>query len=168
MEGTGETQTNGRGRGRGRGGRRTKTEQNSPSTITPESSPDQVNMNNDQGSDDVCPPSVADFDRNTVRELESKMVNELNMDDLLKVLIVRGEDQKNPVVSGGCERLLKQINRERVGRGRGRGRGGRFRRQDEFNQRRRNKGRFGRFNNENSLNSSNHDQDQNSNQDQTQ
>ena len=84
----------------------------------------------------------------------------------MKVLIVRGEDQKNPVVSGGCERLLKQINRERVGRGRGRG--GRFRRQEEFNQRRRNRVIFGRFNNENSPNSTNHVQDQNSNQNQTQ
>ena len=165
MEGTGQTQTNGRGHGRERGGRRTKTERHSPSTTTPESSPDQVNMKNDKGSDDVRPPSVADFDRDTVRELESKNVSELNIDDLLKILIVRGEDQKNPVVSGGCERLLKQINRERVGRGRGRGRGGRFRRQEEFNQRRRYRGRFGRkFNNEESSDNSSHDQDPTTNQ----
>jgi len=60
--------------------------------------------------------SVMDFDRNEIATYEGKKVAELTVNDLLKVLIKRGEDQTNPIVSGGCERLLKQINRERIGR----------------------------------------------------
>lgn len=63
--------------------------------------------------------SVADFDRNVVKAYENKNVSSLTNDDLLMVLIVRGEEQKNPVISGGCEKLLKQINRESLGPRRG-------------------------------------------------
>lgn len=58
--------------------------------------------------------SVLDFDRTTVQGFETRNVSSLSNDDLLMVLIRRGEEQKNPVISGGCERLLRQINRERI------------------------------------------------------
>jgi hypothetical protein len=56
--------------------------------------------------------SVLDFDRTTVKNTESEKVSSLSIDELLMVLITRGETQKNPVISGGCEKLLRQINRE--------------------------------------------------------
>ncbi|ARF09526.1 hypothetical protein Indivirus_1_149 [Indivirus ILV1] len=58
--------------------------------------------------------SVVDFDRATVSQYETQEVKNLSIDQLLQVLICRGELQKNPVVSGGCEKLLRQINRERI------------------------------------------------------
>lgn len=58
--------------------------------------------------------SVLDFDRTTVQGYEARSVSDLSNDELLMVLIRRGEAQKNPVISGGCERLLRQINRERI------------------------------------------------------
>ena len=62
--------------------------------------------------------SVSDFDRSEIGALEDKKVSELTVNDLLKVLIKRCEnsDPPSPIVSGGCERLLKQINRERIGK----------------------------------------------------
>ena len=47
-----------------------------------------------------------------MKKLCSKKVSELSTEELLKSLICRGEDEKNPVIAGGCEKLLKQINRE--------------------------------------------------------
>jgi len=60
--------------------------------------------------------SVLDFDREEILKLESKTVSELSVLELLKILIRRGEvaDPPNPIISGGCERLLKQISRERM------------------------------------------------------
>ncbi len=78
-------------------------------------------------------PSVLNFDRDEVAELEKKKVSEVSTEELLKVVIRRGELEKNPVLFGGCSRVLKQINGERLaprrgggyrGRGRFRGRGG--------------------------------------------
>ena len=55
--------------------------------------------------------SVLEFDRNEVAGIDPV---QLTNDQLLMILIRRGEVQKNPVISGGCERLLRQINRERI------------------------------------------------------
>ena len=60
--------------------------------------------------------SVCDFDREDVARFETSKVEELTNEDLLKVVIRRGEMQKNPVLSGGCKRVLKQINLERLPR----------------------------------------------------
>ena len=60
--------------------------------------------------------SCTDFDRNEINKLGEKHVCDLTTEELIKVLICRGEADKNPVVSGGSERLLKQINRERIGK----------------------------------------------------
>lgn len=79
--------------------------------------------------------SVLDFNRDDYRNMESMTVKEINTEDLLKILVCRGEDEKNPIISGGVSKVLRQINREpaprrsdfrsgrRGGRGRGRGRG---------------------------------------------
>lgn len=112
---------------RGRGAKKTKAEQSPPTETTPEPTPKEEVLSLENSSDpkvveddkSIPPrqPSVVDFNRDEVRELESKKVSELGLEDVLKLLIVRGEDQKNPIVSGGCERLLRQINRERIGGG---------------------------------------------------
>lgn len=78
-------------------------------------------------------PSVADFDRTEVAQWETKQLKELSTEDVIKVLICRGEKDKNPVIAGGAEKILKQINREMLPkpfmsngapRGGSRGRGG--------------------------------------------
>jgi len=58
--------------------------------------------------------SVLNFDRTNISQIDLKYTSQLGIDDLLKILIVRGEQQKNPVISTGCSRVLKQINRERI------------------------------------------------------
>lgn len=60
--------------------------------------------------------SVVNFDRTDVPKWETMKVNELTDEELLKVVVVRGESKKNPVLSGGCKRVLKQINGERFPR----------------------------------------------------
>ncbi len=64
-------------------------------------------------------PSVVDFSRDDTEALEKKKVSELSTEELLKVVIRRGEKEKNPVIFGGCGRLLKQINGERLAPRRG-------------------------------------------------
>lgn len=56
--------------------------------------------------------SVLDFDRTEVAKYENQLLSTLTIDQRLMALIRLGEEQKNPVISGGCERLLRQINRE--------------------------------------------------------
>ena len=63
--------------------------------------------------------SVLDFDRSEVLTYEDMTVSSMSNDQLLMILIRRGEEQKNPVISGGCERLLRQINRESINHFRG-------------------------------------------------
>ena len=60
--------------------------------------------------------SVCDFERATVVVLEANKVSEVSSEDLLKVLMCRGEKDKNPVLVNGCGRVLKQINREPIPR----------------------------------------------------
>lgn len=98
--------------------------------------------------------SVADFDRKVVETYEVKLVSELDIIELIKVLIVRGDESHNPALASGAEKLLRQLHREVLrtgnpresqrseyrhkGKNRGRGRGrGRFR------------GHFGNNNNNN-------------------
>lgn len=77
----------------------------------------KVESENEQGSqvhtEEPKKKSILDFDRDEVSLLEHKKVSDLNLNDLLKVLIRRGEVNQNPVLGGGCKRLLKQINSER-------------------------------------------------------
>ena len=56
--------------------------------------------------------SVANFDRTLVQALEVKTVSDLNIDELLKVLITRGENQLNPALAAGATKLLRQLHRE--------------------------------------------------------
>jgi len=60
--------------------------------------------------------SVIYFDRDEVAALENKTVKDLSTEDLIKVGIIRGEQQKNPVVAGELKKLLKKINGERIRR----------------------------------------------------
>lgn len=57
--------------------------------------------------------SVCDFDYTVVGGWETKKVSDLSSEDLLKMIIVRGHREKNPVLWKGGEGLLKQINGER-------------------------------------------------------
>jgi hypothetical protein len=56
--------------------------------------------------------SVLDFDRVEVGLLDVGEVAKLSNEDLLKVLVRRGEEQKNPAVASGCKKVLRQINFE--------------------------------------------------------
>ena len=68
------------------------------------------------------------INRDNVKELEKKKISETDIGDLVRVLIVRGENQLNPTLSSDCEKLLKKLhrvvlrsNRERRNRPRFRG-----------------------------------------------
>ena len=86
----------------------------------------ESNHANDTDSRNARPrkPSVFDFDRDEIAELEKKKVSEISTEELLKVVIRRGEQEKNPVLFGGCGRILKQINGERLASRRGGSNGG--------------------------------------------
>jgi len=56
--------------------------------------------------------SVLDFDRDEIGLFDVGDTAKLSNEDLLKVLVRRGEVQKNPAISAGCKRLLRQINSE--------------------------------------------------------
>lgn len=62
--------------------------------------------------------SVTDFDRNKARELEYKKVKDIGINDLLKVLITRGEDVDNPNITlkNHARNLMKMLNGERIPR----------------------------------------------------
>jgi hypothetical protein len=85
-------------------------------------------------------PSVLNFDRAEVVKLNESLKAagfDLSNDDLLKLLIVNGDTQHNPVIAGGCENILRQSHREKINRpfGGGRGRGGFHRGGNRFNNR---------------------------------
>lgn len=110
--------------------RRTDTQENttSPTTETTQQQTQQTqetqtNQIVDDWTDDTQQTqqterqrSVTQFDRSEVAKLESSTVSSLTTEQLLMLVIRRGEEEKNPVLSGGCERVLRQINRERIAR----------------------------------------------------
>jgi len=67
-----------------------------------------------KGTDEPTQKSVVDFDRTEVAALATELMEtrKLTFDDMLKVLIYWGEQQKNPAISAGCKKILKQINSE--------------------------------------------------------
>jgi hypothetical protein len=74
---------------------------------------DEVKQEDEEIS--VLPPdSIANFDRKEVDEYETKVASELKIDQLLKLLIRRGEQQLNPALAKGSEKLLRQLNCEYI------------------------------------------------------
>jgi len=65
--------------------------------------------------------SVTDFDRSKAQELEQKKVKDLGINDLIKVLIIRGEDIDNPNITlrNNAKNLMKMLNGERIPRKKG-------------------------------------------------
>ena len=98
---------------------------------TPVSSPSPPTEESNN-STSVEKKSVIDFDRTEVAAYENMTVSDMSNDQLLMILIRRGEEQKNPVISGGCERLLRQINRESINPHRG-NRNNHFRGKNNYN-----------------------------------
>lgn len=121
-------------------GRRKKSSEDSIETQSPEAKPTVKDWSRDQNTNDTDNDnekntevkletnrddnnryygrprytSVLNFDRNEVAKLEDKKVNELNISDLLKVLIRRGEEQENITVRKECGVLLRKLNGERL------------------------------------------------------
>jgi len=60
--------------------------------------------------------SIANFDRSEVSSYEDMTMKDLSAVKALKVLIRRGEDtdNPNPALAGGCLKLLRMLNRERL------------------------------------------------------
>lgn len=56
--------------------------------------------------------SVLDFDRNEIAPLEEKKVSECNDEELLKILIRRGEMKKTDTIFGPCKSALQRMNGE--------------------------------------------------------
>lgn len=63
-------------------------------------------------SEEKVVKSCLDFSREEIRELEDSSVTDISDEDLIKILIRRGEENKNPIIQTDCENLLKKINRE--------------------------------------------------------
>lgn len=81
-------------------------------------------------------PSITEFDRQLVDDIEKKTVSDCSLNELLMVLIRRGESNQNPVLIGSTMNLLKSLN-------------GEFKRFHRFNGPRRDSGNERRdFNNE--------------------
>lgn len=86
------------------------------------SEPEEVEKDWDQQSEptdqDARPPrreSIAKFDYEVTRELDKKSLSGVSIQDILKVLVVRGVDSMNPALKHGAKDLLKKLNGERVG-----------------------------------------------------
>jgi len=76
---------------------------------------DEEEFEDDSGTGDgdkTTQKSVVDFDRTEVATLATELMAKHTFDDMLKVLIYWGEQQKNPAISAGCKKILKQINSE--------------------------------------------------------
>lgn len=56
--------------------------------------------------------SIIEFDHNEVRKMDVGAVKQISDIDMLKILLVRGEDSHNPALWGGSQRLLRQLNME--------------------------------------------------------
>lgn len=57
-------------------------------------------------------PSITEFDRQLVDDIEKKTVSDCSLNELLMVLIRRGESNQNPVLIGSTMNLLKSLNGE--------------------------------------------------------
>jgi len=86
--------------------------------------------------------SVLDFNREEIKKLEEKKVLDLSTEDLIKIVIRRGEIEKNPPISRGVSKVLQQINLETIGKS-DKARRGRFRGHTRFS-RNNNRGKRGR------------------------
>jgi len=60
--------------------------------------------------------SIANFDRSEVLPYEDMTMKDLSAVKALKVLVRRGEDTENPnpALAGGCLKLLRMLNREKL------------------------------------------------------
>lgn len=101
----------------GKGKRRnTNTEVRDWATDKEEKHTSELEEEHSSEDDKETKKSVADFDREEVKAWETKQVKELSMEDLIKVLICRGEKEKNPTVASDAIKTLKKINMERIPR----------------------------------------------------
>lgn len=57
-------------------------------------------------------PSITEFDRQLVEGFEKKYVCDCSLNELLMVLITRGENSQNPVLIGSATTLLRSLNGE--------------------------------------------------------
>lgn len=99
-----------------------------------EESDEEVDAKEVEDGEDTNPQkqSIVNFDHDEVKALNKKKVEDVNNMELLKVLVIRGEESFNPALKKGVEKLMKMLNGEFLGPRRrfnprqgGRGRGGR-------------------------------------------
>lgn len=76
--------------------------------------PEAPHEDDDGGMLPVPADSIANFDRKVAAEYEHQKAGELGIDQLLKLLIYRGERQFNPALAKSAEKLLRQLNRETI------------------------------------------------------
>jgi len=58
--------------------------------------------------------SVLEYDQDFYRHLDKTNLNQYTIDDLLRVLSVRGYDNKNPALWAGARRLMQQLSCEQI------------------------------------------------------
>jgi hypothetical protein len=57
---------------------------------------------------------VLDYDQDFYRHLDKTSLSQFSIDDLLRVLSVRGYDNKNPALWAGARRLMQQLSCEQI------------------------------------------------------
>ena len=62
----------------------------------------------------VVKSSVLEYDQDLYRHLDKTSLNQYSIDDLLRVLSVRGYDNKNPALWAGARRLMQQLSCEQI------------------------------------------------------
>jgi hypothetical protein len=73
----------------------------------------EIDDEHDEHSHNYRRPRALAFDRTEVAKFADKKLSELSMDELLQYVVTLGEKQKNPTISRGVGRVLKEINGER-------------------------------------------------------
>jgi hypothetical protein len=59
-----------------------------------------------------APKSITEFDYDEIRKVDVGSIKKLDNITLMKILVVRGRDEKNPAIWQAMQRLLKQVNCE--------------------------------------------------------
>lgn len=58
------------------------------------------------------PKSITEFDYDEIRKIDVGSIKKFDNITLMKILVVRGRDEKNPAIWQAMQRLLKQVNCE--------------------------------------------------------
>lgn len=88
--------------------------QETSSPIITDWSKESKTIEQEENSEDEHQKSVLEFDRKEYKDLDQKNTLQLTNDQMIKILICRGEEQCNPTIFRGLGNILQQIHGERT------------------------------------------------------